>query len=261
MNILKVSSSTIWIIGVAVGLILGLTIGYFLVRPESDGVAEIEADLTAKIVELEEEIEDLNETRQRGEEELATVKADMEDLRTRLNTVIQERNSVERLLSVTNATLTEILRELDVKKAELEEAREEAQFERGRYERLSRQIITAERSLEQLESGKMLLAELRKEMPSSREETKEYWEGIRSLAAQLDPALTAKVDRIRDNVDGYFDWIESAPGVGSTLEDWGLWLLTAPQGAVDYNQSIDEFLNETYFMIIRDIDAVLEAAG
>ncbi|MFQ6135196.1 MAG: hypothetical protein ACE5KU_05215 [Nitrososphaerales archaeon] len=255
------SSSNIWVVGIVSGLILGLAISYLYFQPELSGAAERESTLRARIVDLEADAEDLNKALKKSEEDLSTAKAEAEDLRARLNDALHEKNQVENLLAITNSTLTETLRELDARKAELKEAREEIQSERDRYIRLSSQISMAERSLEQLESSKILLAELRKEMPITRNETKEYWENIRSLAAKIDPSLGGKIDKILFNLDIYFDWIESAPGFNSTLEDWAIWLLTPPQGAIDYGPSIDEFLNEVYLMIIRDIDAALEAAG
>jgi predicted nucleic acid-binding Zn-ribbon protein len=269
LTISKISSSNIWVISIVAGLGLGLALSYLYFQPQLSSATETEETFREQIADLEEEADDLNNALSKSEEDLLSAEAEVEDLRIRLSDALREKDQAENLLAVTNATLIETSRELDAKKTELKEAQEEVRQEQEQFARLSSQIALTERSLEQLESGKKVLTELRKwllaesrvDPPITRDEAKEHWENIGILAVELDPSLGKNVNKILSNMEIYFDWLESAPGENVTLEEFVIWFITPPQGAIEYNPSIDEFLSEVYLKMIRDIDAALEAAG
>jgi|TARA_B100000315_G_scaffold242552_1_gene264863 F0F1-type ATP synthase membrane subunit b/b' len=255
------SSSNVWIIGIVLGLIIGLALGYLYLQPELNTALENETELKTNVLDLEKDVEDLNNALQKSETDLSESQEEAQNLRNRLNDETLEKERLQTLLAISNSTLTATLLDLDAKKLALKEAVEEARSQSDQYERLSNQLILTERSINQLEAGKKLLTELRKESNFTRTGIKEYWELIKELAIDIDASLGRDVDKILDSIDIYFDWVENDPGFDASFEEVAIWLLLPPEGVENYGSSINEFINEAYLKIIRDIDAAIEAAG
>tara|TARA_B100001971_G_scaffold114708_1_gene105604 strand:- start:110 stop:880 length:771 start_codon:yes stop_codon:yes gene_type:complete len=255
------SSSSIWIVGIVSGLFIGLILGYLYLQPELNNALESKTELNASVADLEKEVEDLNNALQKSETDLSETQDEAQDLRTRLNDATLEKDRLQTLLAISDSTLASTLLDLDAKKDELKDAVEEARLQSDLYERLSNQLILAENSINQLEAGKNLLAELRKEIDFTRTGVREYWDTVKELAEDIDASLGRDVDKILDSIDIYFDWIESQPGPDASFDEVAEWLLFTPEGVNNYGSSVSEFINEVYLMIIRDIDAAIEGAG
>lgn len=246
----KISSSVIWVIGIVLGLASGFAVSYLYFQTQLNSSAEQETALKANVADLEKNLQKTNE-------ELSTVKAASEGLRARLSDAQRDKERAEGLLATADTKLSEALRDLDAKKLELKNAQDQLQLEKVRSGSLSRQMSTLEKSLDQLKSDKLLLAELRKDVPSTRKEHRQYWNDLRNVAVKVDSSLGDRIDKILANLDSYFDWGEKAPGVNASYEAWGRWLLSSPAAAYDYSKAVNDFLNDSYFVMIRDIDAAL----
>ena len=261
LDIQKISSSSIWIIGIISGLIIGLALGYLYVQPELNSALENETELKANVADLENEVADQDKDLQKSEAGLSEAQEEVQDLRTKLSEETLEKDRLQTLLAISNSTLTATLLDLDAKKVALKEAVEEARFQSDQYERLSKQLTLAEGSINQLDADKKLLAELRKEVNFTRTAVREYWKTVKELAIDIDASLGQDADKILDSIDIYFNWAENDPGVNASFEEVAIWLLIPPEGVADYGSSVSEFINEVYLMIIRDIDAAIEGAG
>ncbi len=255
------SSSIIWIIGIVAGLIIGVTLGFLYLQPELQSTQERETDLNMQVANLEKEVEDQNKVLQNTNEDLTESEEETQNLRTQLNEETLEKERLQTLLAISDSTLTATLQDLDEKKEDLKDAVEEARLQSDQFERLSNQLILAERSIDQLDAGKMLLAELRKEINFTRTGAREYWETVKELAINIDPSLSRDVDKILDSIDIYFDWIDNDPGFNASFEQVAEWILLPPEGVSNYGNSVNDFIIEAYLKIIRDIDAAIEAAG
>ncbi len=242
----KISSSVIWVIGIVLGLASGFAVSYLYFQPQLSSSAE--------------QVTDLEKNLQQTNQELSTAKDATEDLRVRLGDAQRDKERAESLLATADTKLSEALRDLDAKKVELKNAQDQLQLEKDRYGKLSRQMSTVEKSLDQLKNDKLLLAELRKEMPETLEESRQYWINLRNVAVNVDSSLGGKVDKILANLDSYFNWLDKAPNQGASYDEWGRWFLNVPRAVVDFNIAANDFLNDSYFIMIRDIDAALDAA-
>ena len=255
------SASSIWIIGIISGLIIGLALGYLYVQPELNNALENETELKANVANLENEVADQDKALQKNKADLSEAQEEAQDLRIKLSEETLEKDRLQTLLAISNSTLTATLLDLDAKKVKLKEAVEEARYKSDQYEKLSKQLTLAEKSINQLDADKKLLAELRKEINFTRTEVREYWETIKELAIDIDASLGQDADKILDSIDIYFNWAENAPGVNASFEEVAIWILIPPEGAENYGSSVNEFIDEAYLMIIRDIDAAIEAAS
>ena len=263
VNIQKMSASSIWIIGIISGLIIGLALGYLYVQPELNNALENETELKANVANLENEVADQDKALQKNKADLSEAQEEAQDLRIKLSEETLEKDRLQTLLAISNSTLTATLLDLDAKKVKLKEAVEEARYKSDQYEKLSKQLTLAEKSINQLDADKKLLAELRKvqKINFTRTEVREYWETIKELAIDIDASLGQDADKILDSIDIYFNWAENAPGVNASFEEVAIWILIPPEGAENYGDSVSEFIDEAYLMIIRDIDAAIEAAS
>jgi F0F1-type ATP synthase membrane subunit b/b' len=69
-SIQKISSSSIWIVGMVSGLIIGLALGYLYLQPELTNAIENKNELEANVANLEKEVEDQDRALQNSDAEL-----------------------------------------------------------------------------------------------------------------------------------------------------------------------------------------------
>ncbi len=192
-----------------------------------------------------------NQNQERTNTDAVSVK----ELQNRLNEAELDKQYLEEQVAAMNATMSDTVQKLETKKAELAKTQDELQTEKKLNEKLRSQATLTQKSLQQLQADKALLAELKKETPTERSKLEDYWGNIRPLAAKADKTLSAKVDNITVNINGYMDWTESAPSKDAEPEAWGLWLLNPTREAAYYLKAVDDFQHEVYTIIMRDINA------
>ncbi len=146
--------------------------------------------------------------------------------------------------------------------AELQKARSDLESERqnftrleGRLEILNEKLSSIEQIVAKLENDRLLLVELIKEPPEAREDAKEYWRSVKTVAVKSDPSLGPAVDKIIARIDAYFDWVDRSPARGASEAEWGSWLLDYHySGAVDYGLAIDDFHKAAFQVVATHID-------
>jgi F0F1-type ATP synthase membrane subunit b/b' len=84
-SIQKISSSSIWIVGMVSGLIIGLALGYLYLQPELTNAIENKNELEANVANLEKEVEDQDRALQNSDAELTESQEEAQNLRTQLN--------------------------------------------------------------------------------------------------------------------------------------------------------------------------------
>lgn len=228
-----------------------------------DALKEISSQLNQTKLEkqrLEKQLLNLRQLLDNQSQEQANTDAtNVKELQIRLNEAEINKQYLEEQLTSLNATMSDTVQKLEMKKAELAKTQDELLAEKNLNEKLLDQATLTQKSLQQLQADKTLLAELKSETPTERSKLKDYWGNIRPLAAKVDQALGAKVDNITVNINGYMDWTESAPSKDAKPEAWGLWLLNPTREAAHYLKAVDDFLYESYSIIMRDIDAAKDS--
>ena len=188
------------------GLGAGVGIGYAIFQPtatlaesrladEQGQAANLRGDLESRDLRIEEllvKVSGLQNGLALATVERETVVAKLDD---------QRRETEDAL-----ATDVESQDALARVEGSLRAARSQAEFLTLEQERLA----ALRDSIRPMDSDRLLLVEIRKDMPTTLDEATAYWKGVRDLAVKSDPALGSKVSRVQSLVPAYFDWRETS---------------------------------------------------
>ncbi|MQF48584.1 hypothetical protein FIM08_01580 [SAR202 cluster bacterium AC-647-N09_OGT_505m] len=113
-----------------------------------------------------------------------------------------------------------------------------------------------------VERHRLLLVELRKEPPETREGTATYWYNIRTIASKAAPALTSPADKVILKIDNYFDWSERSPNITIPADEYSDayfdWLdqftLT---GAEAFVKATESFRRDALLEVITHLDSIV----
>ena len=165
-----------------------------------------------------------------------------EELRDRIAALEAESEQKDSRIEQRDDQLNDIRAELDDIRAQLDERDAE-------LARLQRRIGAApedqsafpgipdvERFAAQIEADRLLLVEMRKELPSDRGEAFAYWNNVKALAAVADDALVGKANNVITALPAYFDFLET--DFQTEQDAIVTFRLT---GASDYDTATDEF--------------------
>ena len=110
-----------------------------------------------------------------------------------------------------------------------------------------------------VEKHRLLLVEMRRDIPVTREDARDYWSNLKSIAADADPALVTPIDRIILRIDNYFDWDERQPSLQVSVDDEYLaWLESyGLSGASEYSAYVDVFTKDAMLAIINQLDSIV----
>ena len=110
-----------------------------------------------------------------------------------------------------------------------------------------------------VEKHRLLLVEMRRDIPVDRDEARAYWSNIKAIAADADPALVTPINRIILRIDNYFDWDERQPSLNVSVDDTYLaWLESySLSGANEYGTYVDVFTKDALLAIINQLDSIV----
>ena len=110
-----------------------------------------------------------------------------------------------------------------------------------------------------VEKHRLLVVEMRRDIPVGREEARAYWSNLKSIAAEADPSLVTPIDRIILRIDNYFDWDERQPSLNVSVDDTYLaWLESySLSGASEYGTYVDVFTKGALLAIINQLDSIV----
>ncbi len=213
MTLRSVAFAVLLVLAMALGVAGGLGIGYSVFRPQT-ALAESRLDeQQARGAELAGHVA----TRDLRIEELL---ADVAGVREELALLTVERESIvadlEEQQVAADEALDKALKDGSEARDSLASSDDALSDVRTKITTLVQDLESEEEKLSDLRDSvnlmgadRLLLVELRKDMPTDEEEAKSYWEDVRALAAQSDPALAAKVNRVLRLVPAYFEWLET----------------------------------------------------
>ncbi len=103
-----------------------------------------------------------------------------------------------------------------------------------------------------LNQDRLLLIELRKDLPDTRDSANLYLTQLKELGVESDPSLGPKVDRIIRLLPTYFDWYEQEyPSLGEAMEAY------VNSGAVDFDTAYRDFEKDALHVVIKRLDALI----
>jgi len=103
-----------------------------------------------------------------------------------------------------------------------------------------------------LNQDRLLLIELRKDLPETRSTAGLYLSQLKELGVSSDTSLGPKVDRIIRLLPTYFDWYEKEySNLGEAMEAY------INSGAVDFDTAYRDFEKDALHVVIKRIDALI----
>ena len=258
----KVVQNKVLVIGVIALLIIGLGSGYgignFMLQPR---LIELEINkevLGSQIIALESQISDLEEK----EVQLEQAKVDINDLTRQIMNIERDKEDLFQTLSSTQDTLNSLEEELLSEKNELETTINKLQLSESEKQNMENKLESVEDTISRFKSDKLLLVEIRKEVPTTRAEASEFWNNMRAIATTSDPSLALSADKVLSSIGPYFNWVEAAPDPdvnedGVVDDEYLEWFFNPPLGTFGYFDDIQAFYNDAFLVIIIRIDAAL----
>ena len=239
---------------IVVAFLFGSIFGYVLIQPQIDDLATNEVVLRSEINFLNNRINEL----EIKESELSVSKNTIENLQTKLGSYEKDQNELSQEISVLNNQLEQIEVELEIKQDELGLTVQNAQLSEQELDKANLRLESIKSTIIKFENDKLLLVELRKEVPTTRLQAQEHWQNVKVIAIQSDPNLGTKIDRVISMINPYYDWLENQPGVNSTEAEFFNWIIEGNiSGALNYTEEIGKFQNDALLTVIIRMDAAL----
>jgi hypothetical protein len=252
----KKSTVQIWVGITLIAGLLGLAGGLGLASTvlDTSGGSGLKADLRdsqARVSQLQADLEEVNSASQVLAEKLAGATQKEDDLRMQLS-------QAEARASSALQALTQKVSELELTTS----AQEQLQSIQTQLAKEQANLTALREMSDAVERHRLLLVELRKDTPQTREESTTYWRNIKTLAARANPALASPADRVILKIDNYFNWNDRSPSpTGPTDEyfnayfDWRADYNTS--GAIAYEDAVITFTRDALLAVITQMDSVV----
>lgn len=229
-------------------LIVGAAVGYGIFKPRASSAEAQSVEQALRITEIETVIASqdgkidalLSETTELLKErvslghKLEAVTSDLEKQQTASRTLQGE-------ISVTAKLAADAQMTIDSLKGDVTELKVSED-----------QLAVVTKEISQLESHRLLLIELRKDMPETRSSAISYWHRVKSLAVKADPSLGSKADRVIRLIPAYFDWAE-----GEYVDTYESVVTYVDTGANDFGTIIGDFEKDVFLLIINKMDSLI----
>ena len=250
------NSTVVWfgitlIVGL-LGLAAGLGLGSML-QESSEPSAPSEA--VAELAELREQVDGLQADLDAKTGEALALAADLETAGAR---EAELRAQIARSDAQIGASPNQDVTDLSSTIAGLEEQLSNAIAQLDANQSQDKLGVIRE-SADTFEKHRLLLVEMRRDVPTTREEARAYWSNLKSIAADADPALVTPINRIILRIDNYFDWDERQPSLSVSVDDNYLsWLESySLSGASEYGAYVDVFTKDAMLAIINQLDSIV----
>lgn len=234
------SIRVIVVIVIAIGVAAGYCLGYAQLQPQVE-------DLRASLAKTEESLSVTQANLDKTQMLLLATKANLTKIEAELRDSLQK-------LQATKEDLSTAQKELSTTQANL-------RLTTDQVKSLNGTLTQVKKIVSKLDNDRLLLIELRKDLPETRAEAKEYWSNVKRLAVNADPALGPSVDKIIVQIDAYFDWIDAMPGGDATSEEILIWLLDEyyyVYSAYRYSDAIEAFQEGALLVVVTHIDMAVE---
>ena len=141
--------------------------------------------------------------------------------------------------------------------AELSKALDGLRSNQTEVANLQQRLELIQRSISRLDNDRILLADLRRDVPTTRDEAKSFWEGVKSRAVKVDSTLGVSVEDILSKLDNWFIWLARLNNA-TTFEEFGrLYVDAVNAGAFDYFDAITKFQQDALLTVIVHLDQVV----
>ncbi len=198
-------------------------------------------------------VDDLKTANRLQQDQLQEATVELQQRQSRVDQLTGEQQSLEDRLGDLRQQADELQDELDAKAADIDTLRQQVRLLEDRPATTDLERLDLLR--DQLEADRLLLVEMRKEDPDTREEAQRIWANIKRFAVRSDPSLVPKADKVTRALPAYYDWLDQ--DFVSAQEAQLSFRLTR---ADLYTDSVDEFWKSFLIVVIDRIDAVAKIA-
>ena len=216
------------------------------------------SQLQAEVHGLRADLEEVDSASQVLVENLATATRKEKALQMQLSQA-EERASSALLAQAQMESDLELLASTQEQVAALEEQIKPIQLQaakdQGNLEAVGEMSDTIERH-------RLLLVDLRKEVPQTRKGSLTYWRGIKTTATKADPALASSANNVILRIDSYYDWNDMSPDptvppaeFANAYFEWQARFTVS--GAEAYVEATDNFTRDALLAVINQMDSVV----
>ncbi len=242
------------IVPILIAFIFGSILSYVVIQPQVNSLKTNEDVLESQISFLENRITELKIK----ESELAQSQTIVNDLQSQATSNELENESMSQKISSLNNELNVLENQLQDNKIQLSDSILRAEISESELSKLNSRLDYITVTIEKFENDKLLLVELRKKIPSSRNEAHDHWGRVKDIAVISDPTLGPKIDKVISMIDAYYDWLDDQPGVNSTDTEFFNWIVEGNiSGAINYTAEIGQFQNDALLAVIIRMDAAI----
>lgn len=147
---------------------------------------------------------------------------------------------------------------LSAKEAELTKSLKDLSGNQTQLATIKQKLGTIQNVTQKLNNDRLLLSELRKDIPSHLEDARVYWKGVKTIAVKVDPTLGPTVDQILDTVDNYFVSYIYPLRNSTSFDQFGEIFAEAEfAGAFAYSDAIDKFETDALLAVITHMDNLM----
>ena len=227
------------------GLAAGLWLGSSVLDSSGDKISRLQSDLETANSESQFLAAELAAAAQMKNTLQAQLSDAEEQMVSALQTLTQMESDMEMLSSAGKQAVT---------------LEEQIQSIQSQMESQQSNLETLTEMSDSVEKHRLLLVELRKDLPLTREDSVAYWNTMKAVASNADPALAPPVDRIILKIDNYFDWNERTPSPTAPADYHLDWLAEySISGAIDYEDASVTFTKEALLSVISQMDTVVSS--
>jgi septal ring factor EnvC (AmiA/AmiB activator) len=216
----------------------GIAIGFVMRQSSIDSLEQTNALQVSRIARAESDlassslsIEDQARTTQSLKEAIAALEADRRNLDSRVEALDRDledaQNEVSRL---------------------------------GDLERRQAKVLDLGLLKDQLDADRLLLVEMRREGPNTKDEAERLWSNIRNLAQRSENSLGSKVDAVTRALPAYYNW-QSRAQAGDFATDNEAFLTYQLVGADVFEASINKFWRAFQLVLIDRVGVISSLAG
>ena len=252
------SNTPKWVVLLVIASLAGLALGV-LIGSLLGGTTEVDtSEADAQVEELQAQLDDLDA-------KLRDVEAESASLVNALEAAGRTDTDLRTRLADAQAAASEAQAALDRTETELASSKEAVAGLETRNEELAASVEKLQGSVDglgdagdALEQHRLLMVELRKDPPDTRDGAFDYWNTMKDRAVQANPALSSPVDRVILKIDNFYDWAERSPDAAPTSEEYVAWLAErVTSGAAAYQESADVFFKEALLSAITQMEAIV----
>ena len=250
----KYSKSFIFIL---VAFLFGSLLSYSYITPQLSELRAHEEVLNSEIDFLNSRVEDLELTERNLNLEFTDAKTNIAILNQNLMQSEQENIQFNSQINRLNTDVSNLQDNFESQKLELDTILREKDLSDAEVTRINDKLVSIKSVILRFDNDKLLLVEIRKEVPQTRNEAQQHWNNVKTIALQTDSSLGPAIDKVITKIDPYYDWIDKLENVTND-EEYINWIIEGQlSGAYTYNEEIVQFRNDALLAVIIRMDAAL----